>query len=198
MYQNHLYSRVKMLLTKSFSATLLAITLSILVKAETHTVHFINKCGRGTPTLIEGSKVLSTGADFVSNGPIEEAIAYLQIGSCGFQGEGCTLIETSLINPTSPGSGSSSDISLIPPHTFSVASGFAYTNGCIGVGADCTSPDCATAFHSPDDTQETIVCLTDNVGLNITFCDWGIKLNIEIWEAVVVVLYSPINFQAEP
>ena len=45
-------------------------------------------------------------------------------GGCGFNGEGCTLIETTLVNPTSPGSGSSTDISLIPPHSFSVTSGF--------------------------------------------------------------------------
>ena len=45
-------------------------------------------------------------------------------GSCGDNGEGCTLIETTLVNPTSPGSGSSTDISLIPPLAFSVTSGF--------------------------------------------------------------------------
>lgn len=33
-----------------------------------------------------------------------------------FNGEGCTLIETTLTNPTSAGSGSSTDISLIPPY----------------------------------------------------------------------------------
>lgn len=36
-------------------------------------------------------------------------------GSCGDNGEGCTLVETTLVNPTTPGSGSSTDISLIPP-----------------------------------------------------------------------------------
>lgn len=40
----------------------------------------------------------------------------VSLGGCGFNGEGCTLIETTLINPTSPGSGSSTDISLIPPY----------------------------------------------------------------------------------
>ena len=34
-------------------------------------------------------------------------------GSCGFNGDYCTLVETSLVNPTTPGSGSSSDISLV-------------------------------------------------------------------------------------
>ncbi|KAF8726218.1 hypothetical protein AX14_007929 [Amanita brunnescens Koide BX004] len=47
----------------------------------------------------------------------------LLIGSCGLDGEGCTLIENTLVNPTTPGSGSSTDIPLIPPHAFSVTSG---------------------------------------------------------------------------
>lgn len=36
-------------------------------------------------------------------------------GGCGFNGDGCTLVEFTLVNPTSPGSGSSADISLISP-----------------------------------------------------------------------------------
>ncbi|KAJ7502032.1 hypothetical protein B0H11DRAFT_1611441, partial [Mycena galericulata] len=74
------------------------------------------------PTLIKGNSVLSTGGGRVINGPLWSAIAYLQSGNesapaCGFNGEGCTFIETSLASPTaeSPGFGSSTDISLIPP-----------------------------------------------------------------------------------
>ena len=40
----------------------------------------------------------------------------LRSGSCGFNGEGCTLVEATLQNPTTPGSGSSADISLIPSY----------------------------------------------------------------------------------
>lgn len=40
---------------------------------------------------------------------------FLQKGNCGFNGEGCTLVETTLQNPTTAGSGSSTDLSLIPP-----------------------------------------------------------------------------------
>ncbi|KAF8814051.1 hypothetical protein BYT27DRAFT_7082999 [Phlegmacium glaucopus] len=154
------------------SATLLAITFSIFVKAETHTVHFDNRCGFGTPTLIQGPNVLSTGGDFVSNGPLTAAIAIiLNNRGCGFNGEGCTLIETTLRNPTSPGSGSSSDISLIPPHAFSVTSGFGYFNGCNGLGADCTSATCDTAFRNPGDTSKQVACQINDVDLAITFCD---------------------------
>ncbi|KAF8624951.1 hypothetical protein AX15_005628 [Amanita polypyramis BW_CC] len=152
-----------------FSLSILA--LVTIVSAETHTVHFNNRCGFGTPTLIRGGNVLSTGGDYVSNGPLVSAIAYLQTGSCGFNGEGCTLIETTLINPTSPGSGSSTDISLIPPHAFSVASGFGYYNGCDGAGADCTNPNCPTAFFQPDDTHVQVACQVNNVNLAISFCD---------------------------
>ncbi|KAF8190810.1 glycopeptide [Pholiota molesta] len=145
--------------------------IAVGVNAESHTVHFTNNCGFGTPTLIQGGTVLSTGGDFTSNGPLTAAIAYLQTGGCGFNGEGCTLIETTLVNPTSPGSGSSTDISLIPPHSFSVTSGFGYFNGCDTAGADCTNANCPTAFHVSTDTGVQVACQTNNVNLAITFCD---------------------------
>ncbi|KAF9047790.1 glycopeptide [Panaeolus papilionaceus] len=155
----------------SFKAISAALVLAVIgAHAETHTVHFDNRCGRGTPTLIQGGRVLSTGGDFTINGPLTAAIAYLQTGNCGFNGDGCTLLETTLINPTSPGSGSSTDISLISPHTFSVPTGFGYYNGCNGAGADCTSANCPTAFHKPDDTHVQVACQANNVNLAITFC----------------------------
>ncbi|PPR00151.1 hypothetical protein CVT24_005052 [Panaeolus cyanescens] len=158
-----------MLSWKYFAAALALVVAQ--ANAETHTVHFTNNCGFGTPTLIQGPNVLSTGGDFTSNGPLVSAIAYLQTGACGFNGEGCTLVELTLINPTSPGSGSSADISLIAPHAFSVTSGFGYFNGCDGAGADCTNANCPTAFRNPDDTFVQVACQSDNVNLAITFCD---------------------------
>ncbi|KAF8993011.1 Glp-like protein [Cyathus striatus] len=155
--------------SKIFGALVLAFVAGVY--AETHTVHFDNRCGFGTPTLIQGPNVLSTGGDFTAGGPLTAAIAYLQTGGCGFNGEGCTLIELTLINPTSPGSGSSADISLIPPHAFSVTSGFGYFNGCDGAGADCTNPSCPTAFFQPDQTDRQVACQANNVNLAITFCD---------------------------
>ncbi|KAF7300089.1 Glycopeptide [Mycena kentingensis (nom. inval.)] len=138
--------------------------------AETHTITFDNRCGFGTPTLIQGGTVLSTGKPFTHAGPIPAAIAYLQTGACGFNGEHCTMVETTLRNPTSPGSGSSTDITLIPPHTFSVTTGFGYFHGCDGAGADCTSADCKTAFHKSTDTHVQVPCQTNDVNLVITFC----------------------------
>ncbi|KAG6907990.1 hypothetical protein DXG01_006646 [Tephrocybe rancida] len=69
-----------------------------------------------------------------------------ELGHCGFNGDDCTLLETTLNNPVVPGGGSSTDISLISPyvssapglslrfvklkhvgrHTFSVRTGFRY------------------------------------------------------------------------
>jgi rRNA maturation protein Nop10 len=89
------------------------------------------------PTLIQGGRVLSTGGDYVSNGPLVAAIAYLQTGACGFNGENCSLLETTLKNPTCAGCGSSTDVSLIAPHRFSVTTGFGYYNGCDGTGNNC-------------------------------------------------------------
>ncbi|KAJ7097394.1 hypothetical protein C8R44DRAFT_717431 [Mycena epipterygia] len=151
----------------SFLTSLVLLAVAVgNVRAETHTVHFTNLCGFGTPTLIQGPNVLSTGGDFTSNGPLISAIAYLQTGGCGFNGEGCTLVETTLTNGFS-----SADLSLIPPHSFSVTSGFGYFDGCDGAGADCTSPSCSTAFMNSGQTDRQVGCSAANVNLAITFCD---------------------------
>ncbi|KAJ6505005.1 glycopeptide [Mycena sanguinolenta] len=139
--------------------------------AESHTVIFENHCGYGTPTLIgEGGAVLSTGAAYTSTGPLIGAIAYLQTGSCGFNGENCAVVEVTLANPTTPGTGSISDISLIPPHAFSVTTGFGYLGACSGAGADCTNPHCAAAFQGPTGPFEAVSCQADDADLVILFC----------------------------
>ncbi|THH09790.1 hypothetical protein EW145_g1752 [Phellinidium pouzarii] len=159
---------------------LLPTVLLAVIGAHAETHETIVHTAVGSPMLIQGQNVLSTGGTYVSNGPLISAIAYLQTGGCGFNGEGCTLIETTLVNPTTPGSGSSTDISLIPPltqhfmvysHSFSVTSGFGYFPECAPAGADCTNADCTTAFHQPGDTGVQVACQADNVNLAITFCD---------------------------
>ncbi|KAI0958490.1 hypothetical protein AcV7_004298 [Taiwanofungus camphoratus] len=46
------------------------------VSAEQHTIRFINQCGYGTSTLgVQGGQTLSTGEDYVSNGPFSAGIA---------------------------------------------------------------------------------------------------------------------------
>ncbi|KAJ3802583.1 hypothetical protein GGU11DRAFT_552529 [Lentinula aff. detonsa] len=144
--------------------------IAVGAQAETHTVTFTNLCGKGVPTLKAKGVTLSTGGAYTSNGPLEGAIAYLDVG-CGANGEGCTMIETTLVNPTTAGSGSSTDITLISPHSFSVTTGFGYYNGCDGAGADCTSSSCSTAFRVDSDTGVQVACQVDNVDLAITFCD---------------------------
>ncbi|KAJ3995157.1 hypothetical protein F5050DRAFT_1808922 [Lentinula boryana] len=157
-----------------FTSLELAIFVTAVIaagaQAETHTVTFTNLCGKGVPTLKANGVTLSTGGAYTSNGPLEGAIAYLDVG-CGANGEGCTMIETTLVNPTTAGSGSGTDITLISPHSFSVTTGFGYYNGCDGAGADCTSASCSTAFHVASDTGVQIACQVDNVDLAITFCD---------------------------
>ncbi|TBU27807.1 hypothetical protein BD311DRAFT_723604 [Dichomitus squalens] len=140
--------------------------------AETHTVHFINQCGAGTPTLVQDGNILSMGRDYVSDGPLISAIAYLQTGNCGLNGENCTTVETTLQNPTSPGNGSCTYINLYPPHTFRQAIGFGYYNGCDGLGSDCTSPNCPLSPGLPPiGGTPCVACQDDNVDLAITFCD---------------------------
>jgi len=153
----------------SYSAVLAS--LVAFVAAESHTISFTNRCGTGTPTLVsQNGVILSTGAAYTADAPIIGAIAYLQTGGCGLNGDFCTAVETTLRNPTSQGAGSSSDVTLIPDHKFSVTSGFGYYNGCDGVGLDCTSASCPGAFTDPTN-GDVVSCETDNVDLSITFCD---------------------------
>lgn len=88
------------------------------------------------PKLVQNGKVLSTGGAYTHNGPIVAAIAYLDT-DCLLNGEKCSTIETTLKNPTCLGCGSSTDVTLISPHKFSVKTGFNYYNGCNGVGNSC-------------------------------------------------------------
>ncbi|KAJ7725839.1 hypothetical protein DFH07DRAFT_853538 [Mycena maculata] len=151
------------------SAALLAFASVVSVRAESHTVQFDNKCGYGTPQLIQGGNVLTT-TSYTSTGELSSAIAYLQTGSCLFNGEGCTLLEMTMTNPVSVGGGSSADISLIAPHTFNVGATIEFYGGCEGVSTTCDSESCTTAFKEPDDTWVQISCQADNANLLITFC----------------------------
>ncbi|KAF9780091.1 hypothetical protein BJ322DRAFT_1112767 [Thelephora terrestris] len=147
------------------------VTAETILTAEKHVVSFNNKCKHGIPTLIsQKGQVLSTGGSYTSNGPLIGAIAYLQTGSCGLNGDHCTTVETTLKNPTCPGCGSSTDLTLIPPHTFSTSTGFSYKNGCDGQGHTCNNQNCPYAFRHPMDTWVQVACQVDNVNLVITFC----------------------------
>ncbi|VDB98556.1 unnamed protein product [Peniophora sp. CBMAI 1063] len=73
--------------TSFVSAVFIALAAITSVRAETHTISFVNNCGFGTPTLVSQSGViLSTGAPYTANGEIVGAIAYLQTGACGLNG----------------------------------------------------------------------------------------------------------------
>ncbi|EIN12106.1 hypothetical protein PUNSTDRAFT_50771 [Punctularia strigosozonata HHB-11173 SS5] len=150
--------------------TTILITGVSLVNAETHTIRFDNQCGHGTPILLQNGNILSKGEDYTHTGSFSSAIAYLQTGDCEYNGENCTLMELTLGNPTCAGCGSSADLSLIPPHAFSVTTSFSYFNGCDGTGATCSSSTCDTAFFVPDDNQVQVACQADNVDILISFC----------------------------
>ncbi|PIL32321.1 hypothetical protein GSI_05567 [Ganoderma sinense ZZ0214-1] len=143
-----------------------AIALGALVGTavgESHTVIFQNFCGYGTPLLIQGNNVLSRGFEYHSDGPLVSAIAYLQTGNCNFNGENCTLLETTLLNFAPGNAGSLTGINLRPPHQFSVPTGFNYFSGCDGAGSNCLDPDCPA-------TSSPVSCQEDNINLIIKFC----------------------------
>ncbi|KAH7908236.1 hypothetical protein BJ138DRAFT_1116014 [Hygrophoropsis aurantiaca] len=139
------------------------------VFGETHTIKFANQCGYGTPALVVGGKNVSTGEDYTTNQPFS-GIAYLQTGPCLANGENCLLLETTLVNSVCEGCGSSTDMSLIPPHAFNVPTSFSYYGVCDGLGATCSDPTCPMAFFTPTDYQAQVSCQDDNDNLLIAFC----------------------------
>ncbi|KAJ6595298.1 hypothetical protein B0H10DRAFT_2233003 [Mycena sp. CBHHK59/15] len=59
----------------SAKAAALAVPAVVVnVHAETHTIVFTNNCGFGTPTLIQGGNVLSTGAPSRLMAPFAELV----------------------------------------------------------------------------------------------------------------------------
>ncbi|EJD03238.1 uncharacterized protein FOMMEDRAFT_156625 [Fomitiporia mediterranea MF3/22] len=151
-----------------FALFLVFSILTSQATAETHKVTFTNNCGHGTPKLVRGGNVLSTGQDYTSNGPFETAIAYLDNGNCKLNGEGCGTVEITLKNGAN-GAASSADISLIPPLAFSDALGFQFTGSCNG-GAFCGDSKCNTAFFKPDDNCVQVQCQQNDAGINVIFC----------------------------
>ncbi|KAJ7815455.1 hypothetical protein B0H13DRAFT_2381058 [Mycena leptocephala] len=108
-------------------------------------------------------------------GQFTKKIAFLQTGRCGgfggLPGNGCGLVETTLVNPSTDGSNSSTAIDLIFPQLpFQCGPGFEYFNGFDGQGANCTNDGCPGALHLPTDTAPIITCDADNVNLAISFC----------------------------
>jgi len=157
------------------SGTFLVLLAGIfgVVNGEQHTVRMLNHCGSGTPTLIsQNGQILSTGADYTQNGPLVGARAYLQGNGvqCGFNGDHCSVVELTLQNvlPGKPGSGSSTDISLIPPLAFSSKIAFNYGKSC--KGAECDDANCPMAFRISTDYSAQVQCETNDVGLTVSFC----------------------------
>jgi len=139
--------------------------------AETHTVLFTNLCVGGTPTLVQAGNILHSGhGSYTTAGPLVNFIAYLQTAGCGLNGESCTIVEGTLTNS---GPGSSVDISLIPPHAFSVTTSFGYygaNESCDGIGLDCTAPNCPCAYRIAADGCQ-FPCPAPDINLAISFCD---------------------------
>ncbi|KAJ7263893.1 hypothetical protein C8J57DRAFT_1070290 [Mycena rebaudengoi] len=119
----------------AFVPAILAVIAFGEVRAESHTVHFSNGYRMRQPTLVHGSKIISTGADFTTHGPLSHAIAYLQRGSCGLHGENCTTVETTLKNGHSSAK-ISPFVTFVPMFKQSYVK-FRYFNGRDGTGLDC-------------------------------------------------------------
>ncbi|KAI0266973.1 hypothetical protein BC834DRAFT_822858 [Gloeopeniophorella convolvens] len=159
-----------------FTLALAALTAAAAVRAESHTISFDNQCGKGTPQIVIGGQIVSNGEPWTTGSQAGIAcltVAWRRAGNCGLNGENCSLLEFNLNNPAPgcEGCGSSTDISLIDPHALNVPVAFEYVDGCNGQGNSCSTPDCAGAFHNPDDWQTQVACQTDNVRSRRTLPD---------------------------
>ncbi|KIK60985.1 hypothetical protein GYMLUDRAFT_43519 [Collybiopsis luxurians FD-317 M1] len=158
------------ILVSTLFLTRMTLAAPLKARSESHTINLVNNCGKGTPKLVQDGQVLSTGGSFTSSGSFVAGIAYLDDGSCLLNGEYCTTVEMTLVNPTSPGAGSSTDVTLISPHAWNVGASFSYFSGCDGQGQACMTADCANAFRIDTDYFAQTQCEEDNVGLTVTFC----------------------------
>ncbi|KZO97734.1 hypothetical protein CALVIDRAFT_58866 [Calocera viscosa TUFC12733] len=122
--------------------------LAAVVIAESHTIEFTNNCGFGTPTLVVDGTVVSTGDAYTANGPITDAFAFLQSGSCGANGESCAVLEPYLCNAADSGcNGSYVDLEITPPYSLSPEfRWYFYGNDCAGEGVTCNDDQCAIVF----------------------------------------------------
>ncbi|KAH9829948.1 uncharacterized protein C8Q71DRAFT_862808 [Rhodofomes roseus] len=149
--------------------------MKVICAQELHTVYIVNNCGKGYPVLggLYGEFYPTTDptTTLTFQGPAWGLLSYLQYTDddgnnvCGKDGEGCTMVEATLSN-----TGSSVDITLIPPHAFSVGAGFAYYGGCNGAGMNCTSAACPGAKHNASEGWLQVSCTSASVSLEITFC----------------------------
>ncbi|CCM02597.1 uncharacterized protein FIBRA_04700 [Fibroporia radiculosa] len=131
------------------------------VDADMHTVSFTNNCGYGTPNLVaESGTLLSDGAPLTMNGPLIGAVAFLQTGNCGNDGEDCTTVNITLEN-------GENSFTVNPPYGSSISVKF--YNGCDGLGVDCGVSGCSGP--QPLGVSSFANCTAPNVDLEITFCD---------------------------
>ncbi|KAM5543273.1 hypothetical protein V8D89_003147 [Ganoderma adspersum] len=154
-----------------FTLSTAVVALAVLIgtaAGETHTVHLQNNCCSGTnqPTLIVGdpSQGPSTNADFVFNGPLTDTVAFLQTGFCSPNGENCTVVQLALVNGDESGAQSSANVDLSFSRVFSIPTGFSFSNGCDGSGANCSDKECPAV-------NVVVGCRVNDVDLTITFCD---------------------------
>ncbi|KAJ3012317.1 hypothetical protein HKX48_006344 [Thoreauomyces humboldtii] len=159
----------------AFKTVVLAVAaMAATASAEQHRITFTNRCGSGTPTIVQGNNVWTGDQTF--DGPFSSWIAYLQTWDhrCGYNGENCVVVEGTLQDPNNgPGSGSSVDVSLIAPHAFTNNIGFGFYGGdntCNGLGNDCPDANCGPqhAFYKPDDYACQVGCQARDVNLAIT------------------------------
>ncbi|KAL8276543.1 hypothetical protein RQP46_011033 [Phenoliferia psychrophenolica] len=164
---------VSFLATSSSAIVHVVTAKTSLTTTEIHRIIQVNNCGTGTPVIswgVTGSWSVAyaeTPADFTASGEFKNVLAWLDTG-CQYQGAGCGIVEFSLANDGT----STADISLWNQHSFSVATSFVFTGGCVGYGADCSSASCGAdnAFFATDDYTAQRECTDSNVGLTITYC----------------------------
>ncbi|KAG9092706.1 hypothetical protein FRC06_011830, partial [Ceratobasidium sp. 370] len=161
-----------MLFSKSIVSALIAAAVAALGATaksdETHTVEFVNNCGKGTPQLQRNGKILSNGEPYTQHGGRLVATAWLQTDECDPENGGnCTLVLLDLENGSkSNNANSSTEIyTVAPQYKFSDPVKFEYFGPCNG-GNECLSSSCcprgARCSGSDPDDQAERLCLGNN------------------------------------
>jgi len=151
------------------AALVLASSLLVGVRGESHQVTFTNNCGSGTPVFLYQGNGNPQGATTIQ-GQLNGGIAWLgNQGNCQSSGVNCGAVEFTLQNTgfsqvdftleTGPGLGN---------HQYTYPMSFNFINGCSN-GASCDEANCPGAFTDPTNGA-LYQCSVNNCGINIQFC----------------------------
>ncbi|KZP22301.1 hypothetical protein FIBSPDRAFT_952916 [Athelia psychrophila] len=128
-----------------------------------HSIHIVNRCGYGTPTLAgPGIGPTNISGGYSSSGSITGVIVYLQNGRCGANGENCLIRSRGNLERRLLQRGYQQDT----PSRLYFPLGFAYNDG--KAGRECNNANCQCnydAYCGPNDNGAIVGDPNPNVNI---------------------------------